>query len=79
MARSIPLLEALAENDIRKDHHYYFGQLGYALKDQTQADWEKAHESFTTAIEIRDNACPEYFYELTGPYVKSHLTQILKK
>lgn len=63
MARSIPLFEALVENDLRKDHHYYFGQLGYALKDQTIANWEKAHQNFTTAIEVRDNKDPEYFYE----------------
>jgi hypothetical protein len=79
MARSIPLLEALAENDIRKDHHYYFGQLGYALKDQTKADWEKAHDSFTTAIEIRDNTCPEYFYEFNRAICKVSLDANIEK
>ena len=73
MARSIPLFEALVENDMRKDHHYYFGQLGYALKDQPIANWEKAYENFTTAIEIRDNNDPEYFYEFNRAICKVSL------
>ena len=78
MARSIPLLEALAENDIRKDHHYYFGQLGYALKDQAIADWVKAYENFNTAIEIRDSECPEYFYEFNRAICKVSLDSNLQ-
>lgn len=73
MARSIPLFEALVENDIRKDHHYYFGQYGYALKDQPSANWAKAYEAFTTAIEIRDNTDPEYFYEFNRAICKVSL------
>jgi hypothetical protein len=74
MARSIPIFQALIEDDVRKDHHYYFGQLGYALKDQKIADWEKAAESFTTAIEIRDNSEPEYFYEFNRAICKVSLS-----
>jgi hypothetical protein len=73
MARSIPLFEALVENDVRKDRHYYFGQLAYALKDQPIADWEKAYGNFTTAIEIRDSNNPEYFYEFNRAICKVSL------
>ena len=70
MARSIPVFEALANSNVRKDRHYYFGQLAYALKDQTIADWKRAEENFNQAIDIRGNSEQEYFYEFNRAICK---------
>jgi len=70
MARSIPVFEALVDTNLRKDRHYYFGQLGYALKDQEKSDWKKAEENFNIAIDIRGPNKPEYFYEFNRALCK---------
>jgi hypothetical protein len=70
MARSIPVFEALVEANARKDRHYYFGQLAYALKDQAAPDWKKAEENFNVAIDIRGPGQPEYFYEFNRAICK---------
>lgn len=63
MARSIPLFEALINSNKNRAPHYYFGQLGYALKDLVDSDWKNAEDNFNMAIDIRDGDDPEYFYE----------------
>ena len=70
MARSIPVFEALVNSNIRKDRHYYFGQLAYALKDQAIADWKRAEENFNEAIDIRGNSEKECFYEFNRAICK---------
>ncbi len=63
MARSIPVFTALINSNKRRDRHFYFGQLGYALKDQEVSEWKNAEENFNIAIDIRGNDKPEFFYE----------------
>ncbi|TXI19380.1 MAG: hypothetical protein E6Q62_04310 [Nitrosomonas sp.] len=70
MARSIPIFEVLINSNKRKDKHYYFGQLAYALKDKDDGDYENALENFNIAIDIRDNFEPEYFYEFNRAICK---------
>jgi hypothetical protein len=50
MERAIPILRALIGVDPHK--HYYFGQLGYALKDAIKPDWNNAKTCFDRAIEL---------------------------
>jgi hypothetical protein len=50
MERAIPLLQALIDAGPHK--HYYFGQLGYALKDRSKPDWGAAKASFDRAIDL---------------------------
>lgn len=52
MARTIPIFEALAESNEDRFHRDY-AQLGYALKDQPEPDWQRAFDALTRAIEIR--------------------------
>jgi hypothetical protein len=70
MARSIPVFEALVDSNVRKDRHYYFGQLAYALKDQNMPEWKRAEEYFNIAIDIRGSSQPEYFYEFNRAICK---------
>ncbi|MBE0659530.1 MAG: hypothetical protein IH602_17685 [Bryobacteraceae bacterium] len=57
MERSIPIFRALikAGGDSPIAHRYY-GQLGFALKDQVNPDWKAAEEALTTAIRLRGPA-----------------------
>jgi hypothetical protein len=50
MERAIPVLQALIAVDPHK--HYYFGQLGFALKDRIKPDWKAAKEQFDRAIDL---------------------------
>ena len=50
MERAIPVLQALIEVDSHK--HYYFGQLGFALKDSMKPDWQAAKACFDRAIDL---------------------------
>jgi hypothetical protein len=50
MERAIPVLQALTRADPHK--HYYFGQLGYALKDRVKPEWQAAKEHFDHAIDL---------------------------
>lgn len=52
--QSIPVFQALTEADKLKKFHRNYGELGYALKDQSMPDWAAADQAFTKAIEIRD-------------------------
>jgi hypothetical protein len=53
MERVIPVLQALVDVDPHK--HYYFGQLGYALKDRINPDWSTAKTSLDRAIDLLGN------------------------
>lgn len=55
MARTIPVLKALAQSDRQEATHRIFGQLGFALKDQTYPDYKGARTNLSKAIEIRNN------------------------
>ncbi|TKJ34599.1 MAG: hypothetical protein CEE38_17140 [Planctomycetes bacterium B3_Pla] len=59
MERTIPIFEALIDNNAREQFHRNHGQLGYALKDQggkdeTKKDWERAYREISKAINLRD-------------------------
>ncbi len=49
-ARIIPVFYGLIA---KKSYHRYYGELGFALKDQQSPDWVKAEEILTQAIQIR--------------------------
>ena len=53
MERTIPIFKALIESDHESRFHRNHGQLGYALKDQTEPDWAASEAELTKAIEIR--------------------------
>lgn len=50
MERSIPILEALISVDQHK--HYYYGQLGYALKDSIKPKFDMAKPNFDKALDL---------------------------
>lgn len=52
MERTIPIFQALAASNGDRFHRDY-AQLGYALKDQRQPDWEAAFAALDKAIDIR--------------------------
>lgn len=60
MERTIPLFESLIACDDRKEKHYYYGQLGYALKDKRNPEWQKAKDLFDIAIDII--GYPEHYF-----------------
>lgn len=51
---TIPIFRALIENDNENKYHRNHGQLGYALKDQSDPDWVEAEAELSKAIEIRE-------------------------
>jgi hypothetical protein len=65
MERTIPVFEALTESDTENRFHQNHGQLGYALKDKSNPDWQRAEEELTTAISIRGDDPEQWwsFYE----------------
>lgn len=58
VARTIPVFEALIACDLEEQFHRNFGELGYALKDKADPEYERAAANLTTAIEIRDRLYP---------------------
>ena len=59
MERTIPIFEALIDNEAGEKYHRNHAQLGYALKDQggqdeSKKDWARAHQELSKAIELRD-------------------------
>ena len=54
MERTIPVFEALIENETEGEFHRNHAQLGYALKDQQEPDWSRAKTELEKAIELRD-------------------------
>ncbi len=55
MERTIPIFRALIASDIENVYHANHGQLGYALKDKRNPDWEEALNELTEAINLRGN------------------------
>ena len=53
MAASIPVFRALIASDINNDYHRNHGQLGYALKDLAQPQWQDALDALSEAIRRR--------------------------
>lgn len=53
MERSIPIFEALTVVDPHR--HYFFGQLGYAMKDRTKPDFSSAKKNLDKAIDLLGN------------------------
>jgi hypothetical protein len=53
MELTIPIFQALVDDDATNVFHRNHGELGFALKDQTRPDWPAAEKELTTAIEVR--------------------------
>lgn len=55
MERTVPVFEALADSaEGEENTHHVFGQLGFALKDQTNPNYSEAKENLDKAIALRD-------------------------
>jgi len=82
MERSIPVFRALIKSGVESPvAHRYYGQLGFALKDQTTPDCTAAEEALTTAIRLR--GLPEDFgylyYELNRAMCRIMLDEAFKQ
>lgn len=53
MERTIPVFESLVQSDVENRFHRNHGQLGFALKDKTDPEWDRAEKELTEAIRIR--------------------------
>lgn len=53
---TIPVFRALIASDAKNHFHRNHGELGYALKDQPEPDYQAARDSLSTAIRIRGNS-----------------------
>jgi hypothetical protein len=53
MEATIPVFRALIAREREKKYHRNHAQLGYALKDQRQPNWQEAQRRLTEAIELR--------------------------
>lgn len=66
--RTIPIFEALTESESGQNNHRYFGNLGYALKDKEEPDWEGARNALVKAINLsqkqKNTVPPHYMYNL---------------
>jgi hypothetical protein len=51
--KTIPIFEALLEDESERNSDKVYAELGYALKDQAHPDWERAAEALTQAIGVR--------------------------
>jgi hypothetical protein len=71
MELTIPVFRALAECDGNKIHGIH-GQLGFALKDQTNPDWAQAEAELTKAISLRGLGKENgwLFYEFNRAYCR---------
>jgi len=63
MEKSIPVFRALIESENEPRDHRYWGELGYALKDKENPDYNDARQNLTVAINIRGDY-NEYGYTL---------------
>lgn len=55
MERTVPVFEALADTaEGEEKTHQVYGQLGFALKDQTNPNYMEAKENLDKAIDLRD-------------------------
>jgi hypothetical protein len=53
MERTIPIFRALIRDDSKNQFHKNHGQLGFALKDKVEPEWESAQKELTIAIDMR--------------------------
>jgi hypothetical protein len=84
METTIPIFRALIVSDTKGIYHVSHGQLGFALKDQRQPNWEEANSELTKAIEIRGSwqtTQSRLFYEYNRAICQIHLDKdfILKQ
>lgn len=80
---TIPVFETLIALDDNRRFHRNHAELGYALKDKsepTPADYERARQTLTTAIDIRGSSHASSFsmYELNRAYCNIKLDPALK-
>ncbi len=54
MEKTIPIFESLAKATQEIESHRVYGQLGFALKDQSNPDYQGAINNLNKAIDIRD-------------------------
>lgn len=52
MALTIPVFRALVAQDVSNQFHKNYGQLGFALKDKPEPDYEEAKAALTQSIQI---------------------------
>lgn len=67
MKRTIPVFEALINNEAGEQYHRNHAQLAYALKDQggdneAENEWQKAYDELGKAIALRDKEGVEGFF-----------------
>jgi hypothetical protein len=76
MERTIPIFAALSV-DAEASHEVH-GQLGFALKDKRNPDWERAEQELTRAIELRGDPTTQGWalYEFNRALCRVHLDQI---
>jgi hypothetical protein len=73
--QSISVFRALIASDTGETFHRPHAELGYALKDQAQPDWEAAEQALTRAIEIRNRVRDTGYgsYEFNRAVCRIHL------
>ena len=73
--RTIPIFEALIEEDVTHKHHRNHGELAYVFKDKLPPDWKRAEAELTKAIEIRTKRNESGFrlYEFNRAICRIHL------
>lgn len=82
MERTIPIFEALADVAAPEEQsHQTFGQLGFALKDQTNPNYMEAKDNLTKAINLRDlqRATGFVWYEFNRAICNIHLDANFKR
>ena len=82
MERSIPVFRALVKSGVDSPiAHRYYGQLGFALKDQATPDWKAAEEALTTAIRLRGPSedFGYLYYELNRAICRIMLDEAFKQ
>jgi len=79
MATTIPVFRALIAADTKDEHHRNHGSLGWALKDQTQPEWQAAADELSNAITIRNQQGMDGWklYEANRAVCNIHLLQDL--
>lgn len=85
LPRTIPIFQALIEEDHEEKFHRNYGQLAYVYKDQRpHPQWKLAEAALSKAIEIRDKQYAGGFvlYELNRAICNIHLAaafEVIKK
>ena len=53
MERTIPIFRSLINSTAQQPYYRYYGELGFALKDQQDPEWKEAETVLSKAIELR--------------------------